>query len=455
MKEKLKFVDLFSGCGGFSQGLIDAGYQHVLSIERSPMAAETYYRNIIAKQPVSTSEWLEFLGNKTLQLEKGLFVGNVQDFKENKEYLDHLKNEDITLVVGGPPCQGFSMVGKRNPEDKRNDCPIHFAELVEEIKPKAFVMENVLGITLDFKMHKKKTPLDFVCSYFERDYLIVRTQLNACNYGVPQYRPRIYIIGLRNDIASKLNIQQTDLDIEYKDKIWVSDFIDKISVGIPTLVPIPILSNKKVIVEDALADIGDSGYTHSSSEYSLKIRNGNNTILNHVLRKHNQTTSSRFQLYHILMSIINDANTVNNVMEKNDLEIFDSIKFNIDSAIKLKDGTCIENERQLINAINKLSTKKHSQAILDKYNVSSTIMTIPDDYVHFGSPRVLTVREMARLQSFPDNFEFMSKETTGGKRRKEEVPQYTQVGNAVPPILAKAIGCHLRNLLIQDGIVSK
>jgi len=87
-----------------------------------------------------------------------------------------------------------------------------------------------------------------------------------------------------------------------------------------------------------------------------------------------------------------------------------------------------------------LSSKKHSQKVLDRNSVSSTVMTIPDDYVHYTEPRVLTVREEARLQSFPDSFEFKGKETTGGSRRGQEVPQYTQVGNAVPPRLAKALG---------------
>ena len=141
-------------------------------------------------------------------------------------------------------------------------------------------------------------------------------------------------------------------------------------------------------------------------------------------------------------------------MEKNNLEIFESIRFDISPSINLIDGTSISNKYQLIDAINKYSTKKHSQAILNKNRISPTIMTIPDDYIHFSSPRVLTVREMARLQSFPDDFVFMSKETTGGKKRKEEVPQFTQVGNAVPPLLAKSIGYHLKKLFIEAEIGS-
>jgi DNA (cytosine-5)-methyltransferase 1 len=95
----------------------------------------------------------------------------------------------------------------------------------------------------------------------------------------------------------------------------------------------------------------------------------------------------------------------------------------------------------------RLGTRKHSQKVVDKNKPAPTVVTLPDDYVHPTEPRVMTVRELARFQSFPDWFEFRSKETTGGRRRKFEVPQYTQVGNAVPPLMAQAIGELLVKLL--------
>ena len=90
-----------------------------------------------------------------------------------------------------------------------------------------------------------------------------------------------------------------------------------------------------------------------------------------------------------------------------------------------------------------LATRKHSQRALRADQPSPTVLSLPDDFVHYAEPRTLTVREMARIQSFPDSFVFHSKETTGAARRRFEVPQYTQVGNAVPPLLARAMGLHL------------
>ncbi len=100
----------------------------------------------------------------------------------------------------------------------------------------------------------------------------------------------------------------------------------------------------------------------------------------------------------------------------------------------------IETADQLESVMKGLLTSKQTQRVLTSTQPSPTMLTIPDDYVHPAEPRTLTVREMARLQSFPDRFEFVGKATTGGDNRKREVPQYTQVGNAVPPLLAKAIG---------------
>ena len=90
-----------------------------------------------------------------------------------------------------------------------------------------------------------------------------------------------------------------------------------------------------------------------------------------------------------------------------------------------------------------LSTNKRNYNVLKPDEQSSTIMTIADDYIHYNSPRALTVREMARLQSFDDSFVFQGKRSTGGNNRKTEVPQYTLVGNAVPPLLARAIASEI------------
>ena len=100
-----------------------------------------------------------------------------------------------------------------------------------------------------------------------------------------------------------------------------------------------------------------------------------------------------------------------------------------------------------MNLIFELATKKHSQHPLQWTNPSHTVLSLPDDFVHPEQPRTMTVREMARFQSFPDAFEFRSRVTTGGERRQSDIPQYTQVANAVPPKLAKAIGIAIKKAL--------
>ena len=99
-----------------------------------------------------------------------------------------------------------------------------------------------------------------------------------------------------------------------------------------------------------------------------------------------------------------------------------------------------DGDHDLVDVVMRLATLKHTQRVVDADEPAPTVVTLPDDYVHPFESRIMTVRELARLQSFPDWFEFRSKETTGSHRRKVEVPQYTQVGNAVPPLMAQAIG---------------
>ena len=110
-------------------------------------------------------------------------------------------------------------------------------------------------------------------------------------------------------------------------------------------------------------------------------------------------------------------------------------------------ATCPRGKKLDSSDRGRFANKKHTVYISDPEKPSPTVTTLPDDMVHFSEPRILTVREMARLQSFPDWFEFKGKYTTGGDRRTKECPRYTQVGNAVPPLLAQALGATLLKLI--------
>lgn len=451
--KKPTFIDLFAGCGGFSWGFKTAGFEHLFAVERSPMAAQTYYRNIIAGDSYTDTAWENHLKlAKREMIESGLFVGDITNVFDD-DLCEMLRKKKVDLVVGGPPCQGFSMVGKRNPDDIRNTYPYKFYEIVDKIRPNAFIMENVRGISLDFKKHKKETPLDIICNFFKLDgYDIIRTQLNAHNYGVPQRRNRIVIIGIKNELGIKLNLRE--FDREYEDKIWESKFYDEfINSGVPKLAPLPILRSEATVLKDALYDIGDFGYNNRlPKSYGLTMKAGNcGELANHTLRRHGSLASLRFKFLHEVRKLVDRGGVaIANNLQKDITHLLYLIEKN-GKKLSLPDGIEINNRETLEWIIDKISSKKHSQLLMDYYKESPTILTIPDDYIHPRKPRVLTIREMARIQSFPDNFIFMGKETTGGKQRKSEVPQYTQVGNAVPPLLAKAIGDHLKSLLIEAG----
>jgi DNA (cytosine-5)-methyltransferase 1 len=175
--------------------------------------------------------------------------------------------------------------------------------------------------------------------------------------------------------------------------------------------------------------------------------------LNHTKRKHSDEIVQRFQLYRFL-----DQNGISprilNKLAADDLTA-EARSFAAEAAIghltppvSLRDGTLVAyNTTALAALLVANRTKKHSQRALRLDQPGPTVMSLPDDFVHPNASRTLTVREMARLQSFPDLFEFRAKETTGSKRRQVEVPQYTQVGNAVPPLMAKALGGQLAGLL--------
>ncbi|RXM39500.1 hypothetical protein BOQ62_11595 [Chryseobacterium sp. CH21] len=177
------------------------------------------------------------------------------------------------------------------------------------------------------------------------------------------------------------------------------------------------------------------------------------------MRHHNSITRARFRLYQILEKIPVDykKNIINLLRGKeiiiNENDIFNAINsflFLIPSAKNEKDvERKLENFEDLKILMKKLKTKKHTQKALNENLPAPAQLTIPDDVCHydFNNPRVLTVREMARIQSFPDWFVFKSKTTTGGDARKYEVPQYTQVGNAVPPLLAYELGKLIKNTL--------
>ena len=466
---KRKYIDLFAGCGGLSLGFETAGFKLGFAVEKSSMAGETFYHNLI-KNIKNDNQWKKYLTKSSEEkVDEGLFIGETIELLEHPTLLKNTKEKlgEIDLIVGGPPCQGFSLAGKRNPKDNRNQLPWQFLEYVEIFKPKAVLMENVLGMRQGFSKHNEEAPFSQIKKLLEtgfgedkesNQYIVQELQLNAMHYGVPQHRPRVFLLGIRKDIAIKKNIYAT------KD-IWNSKdyYTDN---NLSPLCPIPTTKENNILtVQDAIGDlfkipISNHKYLEElnhTSKFKKAIKGSTLIGANSTLRKHTPKIESRFRLYQYF-SLNNISTKVFNFASKY-LETEDTISLQqINNEIEkchfpaiAPDKTIIAKDKEsLIQLIFTLKTKKHSQRPLKIDLPAPTVLSVPDDVIHPLEPRTMTVREQARFQAFPDYFEFRSKETTGGVKRKTEVPQYTQVGNAVPPLMAKVIAEHILDILKND-----
>ena len=464
----LNYVDLFSGCGGLSLGLEKAGFRLKLAVEKSPMAAETFYHNFINRIEDPT-HWHDYHTDTIEnQFSTGLIVDELVTVLRNQDIMSDLIESEIDLVVGGPPCQGFSLAGRRNPTDERNQLPWQFLDFIEYVMPKAVLMENVIGMNRNFKKHNTEAPFELLHSELEKlghGYHVQAVELNAMHYGVPQHRPRVMLLALRKDLQIDKNY--------FTDDLWKSKNSNKTLFPHPKIVPLPTHFGENIrTVYDAFRDIDNEGYISDDlTEYTSIMRNpsfwsfsGNRTttnLENHILRNHTDKVRQRFRLYQYLISQDISPNAVNipsklNLTKQEKVDHLKSLYFNVAlPAISPDEENIADSLEDLITLTFDLKTKKHSQRPLDMSKPSPTVLSIPDDFVHPKFARTLTVREMARLQSFPDAFEFRAKETTGSKRRRVEVPQYTQVGNAVPPLLAYSIGKNFHDILMfSDKLVS-
>lgn len=463
MPKNFTYVDLFAGCGGLSLGLEKAGFSLELAVEKSDMAAETFYHNFI--DPITSQvEWKEFCASSTPvedQAERKLVIKQLSEVLECKPLLKSLKDKGIDLVAGGPPCQGFSLAGRRNPADIRNKLPWEFLEFVEAVAPKAVIIENVSGMSQNFNKHGQKSPFDqlrLALSQTGMGYDVQPVLLNAMHFGAPQHRPRVMLIGLRRDISKATGFR-------FSDTTWRSEFDRVGSVAFaerPQVAPVTThFGNEILTVADAISDLSDKGYRRklNISEFAKEMRNDDDwmpqnilmkrrakSLTNHILRNHADHIKDRFRIYQYFrdQGIHNRTVAISKLeglteAEKRSL-LHEALK-NAKFPAVAPDGKVIAtNLNELVELTMSLGTKKHSQRPLSWSSPSPTVVSLPDDYVHPDAPRTMTVREMARFQSFPDSFEFRAKETTGSLRRRVEVPQYTQVGNAVPPKMAKAVG---------------
>jgi len=345
MKSKPTVIDLFCGCGGLSYGFIEAGFDVLLGIDNW-------------KDAISTFE-------NTHKNAKGIVVDL---FKETpNEISKQTSIKDIDIIIGGPPCQGFSIAGKRIIDDERNQLYKSFVSFVKYHQPKVFLMENVPNIV---SMGKGVVKDSIIEDFVKLGYTVVYKVLLASDYGVPQNRRRAFFVGTKNNKEFIFPEPTTKNPISAKDAI--SDLSEK-----------------------SLTD-GTKYKTEPKSEYQKLIREKSKGIYNHEITLHSEQTTS-------IISLVPDGGNYKNLPEE------------------------LRKTRNVNIAWTRLNSEKPS----------FTIDTGHRHHFHYKYNRVPTVRESARIQSFPDTFIFLGSKTS----------QYKQVGNAVPPILAKVLAKEIKKYL--------
>jgi len=353
MSKQYNVIDLFCGCGGLSHGFEQAGYKILVGIDNDARSIECF-----------------LLNHKTSKA----ICGDITKLTYTRDIKPLFKNKKIDILIGGPPCQGMSLSGPRKFNDPRNKLYLSYIRLVKEIKPKAFVIENVPGLVRLFKGAIK----DSIIEEFSRiGYAVKYEILCSSDYGVPQSRKRVFLIGVKGSINN----------FEY---------------------PKPL--NKTVTCEMALSDLPPlieelgsetANYeTAPQNEYQALMRKNSTTVKNHVAADHSARVKE-------IISLVPDGSNYKSLPE----EYRNSRNFNV--------------------AWTRFRSDKPAP----------TVDTGHRHHFHYKYNRVPTVRECARIQSFPDDFIFVGNKTE----------QFRQVGNAVPPLMAKSIAEVLLDYLKKEG----
>jgi DNA (cytosine-5)-methyltransferase 1 len=404
--EMLTCIDLFAGCGGLSLGLHQAGWNGVFAVERSDMAFETLSHNLISKLD-HFNVWPMWLPKEACSIQKLI--------TKYREELKGMRGE-VMLIAGGPPCQGFSYAGKREEQDPRNQLYKSYLEVVGLVRPALVLLENVTGITREFGGRKKRgrgrPPMPHskrIMRALEKKYgyTMCDTEVLASDFGVPQSRIRFVAIGVDR---SQFPSDAAALVPDY--------LLSSIRQALLSSHHLPV--TRAVSCQEALSDLEYDELNLAESPDTKSYKSGRYAEISTSYQRLMRGTAKKGDI----------ADSHRFVKHRPDIIArFGKILQECPRGKNLPD----EFRRQ--NGINKACIVP-----LDPNKPSSTLTTIPDDMIHYSQPRVLTVRECARLQSFPDWYEIKNKYTTGGSRRKIECPRYTQVGNAVPPLLAEALG---------------
>ncbi len=357
----MNVIDLFCGCGGFSKGFHQAGFNIVYGIDNWKDATVTYKHNfptaVISNEDITSIRGKDILGSTGLSA------------------------NDIDVIIGGPPCQGFSLSGKRMLEDPRNRLYKSFVDIVADLLPPVFVMENVPGL---IRLFNGKVKDEVISDFSELGYDVQMKLLMADRFGVPQQRQRVFFAGI-----NKEKILNT------KEFVFPEETYGE-GTNKPLVTCKDAISDLDFIPDDCVVGECVDYQIPPQCEYQSLMRKNSTKVLNHSATLHTEKTKS-------IIAMVPDGGNYKDLPQ----ELWNTRKVNI--------------------AWTRMNSSKPC----------FTIDTGHNHHFHYKENRVPTVRESARIQSFPDDFEFIGIKTS----------QLRQVGNAVPPLLAQAIAEQVKEII--------
>jgi DNA (cytosine-5)-methyltransferase 1 len=373
MQGYMKIIDLFSGCGGMSLGFQMAGMPTTVASEIDEWAGDTFERN----HPNTK-----------------LLRGDIRDIKDWDALVPSAVRECVDGVIGGPPCQGFSLSGNRDRHDPRNSLFMDFLRCVKHFRPKFFVMENVKGL-LSMKTADGSSVIEIILDEFSKaGYKTSYSVLNSAWFGAPQLRERVFIIGVAEEYPFNESLIFPQQEIQFDDYVTVE-------MAISDLPPI----------ESGEGSERQVYHTTPQNDYQIWARQNSEGVFNHVAMRHTDRLIERFK-------VIKAGQSVADVSEEH-------------SALKrgnpkIKSGKVFG---------------QNNMRVFPSLPSPTVAASFQSNFIHPYLNRNFTAREGARLQSFPDNYIFMGRRTT--MSWEKSLSQYQQIGNAVPPLLAKAIAANI------------
>ncbi|MGN7409159.1 DNA cytosine methyltransferase [Sporosarcina sp. SAFN-010] len=403
---KYKVLDLFSGCGGLSEGFLQADYEVAVSIEIDEKACETQRKN---------------------HPETIIIQGDLTELSPEKlELQTQISNYD--LIIGGPPCQGFSSIGTRLGtsdfgefgEDPRNSLYKEFVKYVRYYQPKMFLMENVPGLfTMQEGAIRENIENDFSHDDPEGRYIgyrVTSTILRAVEFGVPQKRERVFFVGVRGDFE--------DIDFQFPEPVLHENEFYTVRDAIGDLPALGVKDGENKTVHQ----IEHNSFLTMLNENALELRRDNNYekgyAYNHLTRYNNPRDREIFRRLAPFQKLRElDLDEITAYLRDNGFK---------ELPVRLRNG--------FDDFYRKLNWERPSPTIIAHLHKDGLAFIHPDR----EQARSLSIREAARLQSFPDNFIFQGSQSH----------MFKQIGNAVPPMLAYQIAISLRETLDDISVFS-